>query len=220
MSGPRITYTTAIIWAAARAMSMAGRTRAHTAAAAATARAARSATAAPCASAGSSGRRLGRPARMRPAPRRCPCHSSYLAVRTGNASSICWRRVDCQPMSRWSIPAISMTGRRPGVTSRGSHAHPSRAETSSMTGGCRGSRPQRCASEGIPPTGCPTCRPGAGHGWTRPRVVVFVVCMSHETWAPGCESVGWLIGFVAPPIGHGPEIGADRRVRVRGHPYE
>ncbi|WP_443069153.1 hypothetical protein [Streptomyces sp. NBC_01278] len=40
MSGPRITYTTAIIWAAARAMSMAGRTRAHTAAAAAPARSA------------------------------------------------------------------------------------------------------------------------------------------------------------------------------------
>jgi hypothetical protein len=32
--------------------------------------------------------------------------------------------VDCQPMSRWSMPAISMTGRRPGVTSRGSDAHP------------------------------------------------------------------------------------------------
>ncbi len=28
--------------------------------------------------------------------------------------------------------ATSMTGRRPDVTSRGSHAHPSRADTSSM----------------------------------------------------------------------------------------
>lgn len=30
------------------------------------------------------------------------------------------------------MPAISMTGLLPGVTSRGSHAHPSRADTSSM----------------------------------------------------------------------------------------
>jgi hypothetical protein len=54
----------------------------------------------------------------------------YASMLPSNAVSICRPRVEDRSNNCWSTPAIRITGRRPGVTSRGTVASPSSSHTS------------------------------------------------------------------------------------------